>query len=225
MAVCRAHECFRSNRTGTAVAIVVILVAAFVFGQSPLDKALEEYKMGNFHGAFDLWNRLAKDGDVRALDNLGIMFHEGQGVPQNFAEALSLFHRAALKGLPDAQLHLARMYDFGEGVASDLSESVRWYRMAAEHGNVQAQRNLGIMYQQGQGLPVNLATALHWLTLAANQGDSEAAARIGGIYFIWLVATEYSAMMPKACVGYVLLQIVETPLHRGYSERLTRKAT
>ena len=45
------------------------------------------------------WYRMAADqGDAKAQYNLGVMYYEGKGVPQNTSEALRWLHKAQVQG-------------------------------------------------------------------------------------------------------------------------------
>ena len=75
---------------------------------------------------------LAEQGDAVAQNNLGLMYANGRGVPEDDAEAVRWFRMAAEQGNPDAQNDLEIMYTNGRGVPEDDAEAVRWYRLAAE---------------------------------------------------------------------------------------------
>jgi TPR repeat protein len=66
------------------------------------------------------------------------MFHNGQGVAQDYAEALRLYRLAAAQGYAMAQYNVGVMFENGEGVAQDRAEAVRWYRLAAAQGDADA---------------------------------------------------------------------------------------
>ena len=109
----------------------------------------------------DETRRLAEQGDADAQTNLGAMYDNGTGVPQNYSEAVKWYRLAAEQGIATAQYNLGAMYANGEGVPQNDAEAVKWYRLAAEQGYADAQNNLGIMYaRQGcatelcQGLPL-----------------------------------------------------------------------
>ena len=95
----------------------------------------------------------AEQGLAQAQHNLGVMYVNGEGVPQNSAEAARWSRMAAEQGLAQAQFNLGLMYAKGDGVPKDHAEAVRWYRMAAEQGDAKAQYNLGVMYVNGEGVP------------------------------------------------------------------------
>ena len=66
------------------------------------------------------WFRLAAEqGDPNALYALGLMYQNGQGVPQNYIEAVKWFRFAVLWGRANAQYNLGFMYANGQGVPQD----------------------------------------------------------------------------------------------------------
>ena len=118
----------------------------------------------------DTLRQAAEQGDARAQFNLGFMYHEGKGVPQDAAEAVRWFRLAAEQGNAAAQFNLGFMYSEGRGVLKDEAEAVRWYRLAAEQGDAPAQFNLGNMYSEGRGVPKDDAEAVRWFRMAAGRG-------------------------------------------------------
>ena len=78
---------------------------------------------------------LAEQGDATAQFDLGFMYSNGLGVPEDDTEAVRWFRLAADQGDADAQSSLGFMYSNGEGVPQDDTEAVRWYRLAADQGN------------------------------------------------------------------------------------------
>jgi len=87
----------------------------------------------------------ANAGDAEAQNNLGYVYADGRGVPQDDAQAVSWFRQAAEQGHADAQNNLGWMYDSGQGVPQDDAQAVSWYRQAAEQGDAGAQSILDRM--------------------------------------------------------------------------------
>ena len=109
--------------------------------------------------------RQAATGDAAAQCALGYLYHQGQGVPQDYAQAAAWFRKAAEQGYTPAQGNLGVLYSNGEGVPQDDTQAVALYRMAAEQGDAHAQYNLGLSYEEwkGQGVPQNDKTqAAFW---------------------------------------------------------------
>ena len=121
----------------------------------------------------------AAQGDADAQFNLGVMYAEGYGVPQDAAEAVAWYRLAAERGDHEAQTNLGGMYAEGRGVQQDAAEAVAWYRLAAAQGDADAQTNLGTMYADGRGVPQNDVEAVVWHRLAAEQGHANAQNNLG----------------------------------------------
>ena len=117
----------------------------------PFDDALAAAEQGDYVTALRLWRPLADQGDADAQYNLGVMYNNGDGVPQDYAEAMKWHRKAADQGNGNAQFHLGFMYDHGRGMPQSSAEAAKWYRLAANQGIAIAQFKLGIMYHDGQG--------------------------------------------------------------------------
>ena len=63
----------------------------------------------------ELFEQAADQGHAVAQYNLGCMYHEGQGVAQDFTKAREWFELAAAQGNAQAQYNLAQMYRKGQG--------------------------------------------------------------------------------------------------------------
>jgi len=133
-------------------------------------KALEK---GDYATAVKEFLPLARQGNSVAQFNLGFMYHEGKGVPQDSKEALKWYRLAADRGDPAAQFNLGVMYDKGDGVPQDDKEAIQWYRLAADQGTPSAQLNLGFMYDKGNGVPQNYVQAYMWYSLAGASGSAK----------------------------------------------------
>ena len=109
----------------------------------------------------------AEQGHAKAQYLLGIMYHGGQGVPQDTAEAARWYRRAAELGHAGGQCSLGGMYYCGKGVAKNRAEAAKWYLKAAEQGEVKAQQLLGIIYLTEHGVPPDGVLLYMFLNLAA----------------------------------------------------------
>ena len=70
-------------------------------------------------------------GNARAQAQLGFMYENGFGVPQNYAAAADLYQSAAAQGDAFAQSRLGLSYDKGHGVPQNLILSYKWLALAA----------------------------------------------------------------------------------------------
>lgn len=117
--------------------------------------------------------RAAEQGDPEAQTQLGTLYQQGDGVPEDDAEGVAWYRRAAGQGYADAQFLLGFVYSNGEGVPLDDAESLASFRRAAEQGHDAAQWMLGTMYVWGErrGVPRDDVAAYMWLHLAVSQND------------------------------------------------------
>ncbi len=134
-----------------------------------VDEGAAAYNRGDYATALREFRPLAERGDVKAQFILGVMYANGQGVPQDYAEAVKWYRKAAEQGNAEAQHDLGLMYGEGLGVPQDYARAVKWYRKAAEQGYAYAQSNLGVMYGIGQGVPQDYVLAHMWFNLAVSK--------------------------------------------------------
>jgi len=81
------------------------------------------------------WRPLAEQGVAIAQFNLGVMYKNGQGVPQDYAEALKWYRLAAEQGVASAQFNLGVMYQFGDGFLQSNVMAHMWYNIASANGH------------------------------------------------------------------------------------------
>ena len=69
----------------------------------PLEDGQTAYQRGDYAAAIGYWRPLAEEGHATAHGNLGVMYANGQGVPQDYAQAHMWFNLAASR-LPSSAL-------------------------------------------------------------------------------------------------------------------------
>ena len=150
------HE-FTHAMTGVAMKILfhamLLCLLLPLPASADFNEGSEAYKRGDYGAALQEWRPLAEGGNARAQKNMGVIYRQGRGVPQDFAEAMRWYRRAAERGNAKAQFSLAHMYYEAQGVRQNYAEAAKWYRRAAEQGIALAQFSLGLMYYQGPGVP------------------------------------------------------------------------
>ena len=72
----------------------------------------------------------AEAGDAIAQYNLGFMYANGEGVPQDHAEAARWYRLAGDQGIARAQSNLGLLYENGEGVPQDYVQAHMWTNLA-----------------------------------------------------------------------------------------------
>lgn len=147
----------------------LMLVAATVVGAmaGPLEDVVAAAERGDYATVTWLLRPLAENGNATAQTNLGFMYDNARGVPQDLAEAIKWFRLGALQGDAIAQYNLGAMYANGRGVSADYVQAANWYLLSAEQNYPWAQFYLGFFFTNGYGVPKNLIMAHMWFSLAA----------------------------------------------------------
>jgi len=128
-------------------------------------------KLGN-KAALEALMTEARAGNVVAQRNLGDLYFNGQGVPQDSTQSAQWYRKAAENVDAAAQHALGVALVYGVGVPQDYRQAVQWWRKAAEQGANAAQNNLGVAYKRGQGVSPNDVVAYALFTLSAAQEPS-----------------------------------------------------
>ncbi len=146
----------RSSRLWIVMPLILVLLVGC--SQSPMEQT----------------RKAAEQGLAEAQVNLGNVYADGEGVPQDPAKAADWYRKAAEQGNASAQYSLSLMYGYGTGVPKDEAKAVEWIGQAAEQGNASAQYSLGLRYAGGRGVPKDESKAVEWHRKAAEQGDAMA---------------------------------------------------
>lgn len=127
-----------------ALLIQICLSSAFVLaapaGLADMDAGARAIQKGQYEKAFAEWLPLAEKGELIAQATIGVMYHMGQGVPQDYAKAVQWYRLAAEKGNAASQANLGVMYAKGTGVERDPVQAYAWYDLAAMRGETRHAR-------------------------------------------------------------------------------------
>ena len=80
--------------------------------------------------------------------NLGLMYDNGDGVPQDDKTAMKWWRLAADQKNVGAQKNLGEMYKYGLGTKKMYTRSHMWYTLAALQGDKDAIKNRDIVEKQ-----------------------------------------------------------------------------
>ena len=120
---------YRYLIVGLLTLMFTISIGVTAFG-GQYEDAVAAYKRGDYETAYQLLKPLAQQGIPIAQYNLGVMYDNGKGVPQDYAEAMNWYRRAAEQGLADAQHNLGWVYFEGQGVPQDYILAHMWFSLA-----------------------------------------------------------------------------------------------
>jgi hypothetical protein len=126
---------------------------------------------GNYEQAALYYEQAANSGSFMAQYNLGSMYREGVGVPQDYKTAFKWLLKSANQGYTRAIADIGIMHYTGNGLKQDYKTARVYLEIAALNDNEMAQAYLGLMHANGQGVKQNKDLAIKWLTKAANKGN------------------------------------------------------
>ncbi|MBM9519136.1 sel1 repeat family protein [Desulforhopalus vacuolatus] len=164
------------------LAILVLTAVPDMANAGLFEEAVAACDKDEYSTAYNIFNKLAEQGNSEAQNCLGIMYFNGQGVTQNYREAFKWYKKAAEQGVPDAQYNIGLMYLKGQGVTQNYVQAFKWCKKVAEQGYSDAQYDIGVMYSKGQGTTQNYTQALKWYKKAAEKGYSDAQNNLGLMY-------------------------------------------
>ena len=130
-------------------------------------------KLGEYDEAYEYYNTAAEVGNVAAMIQLGNMFRDGDGVPQDYAEAFTWYVMASDEDddEPVSLFELGKMYRDGLGTEQDYDMAMQCFRKSAACGNAFAMIEIGNMYLDGLGIPQDFKLARMWYDRAEEKCD------------------------------------------------------
>ncbi|MBQ4369161.1 MAG: sel1 repeat family protein, partial [Candidatus Methanomethylophilus sp.] len=130
--------------------------------------------------AIEHYSTAAEGGDLRAYNNLGLIYRDRNGSEHNDHGAVVFFQKGNLQEFYPCQCNLASMYEKGLDVTRDCETASTLFKRAARQGSLTAKRSLAEMYSFGLGVNQSETVARHLYLEAARWGDPEAVAFLSG---------------------------------------------
>lgn len=121
-----------------------------------------------------LYEAAAAKGHAPAMNALGLLYQNGEGVPANPSKAAEWYRKGAEAKLADAENNLGILYLNGKGVPRDFGEAFKLFERAADQGDGWGLNNLGGMHEMGWGTPKNRDKAIELYKQAAAKGIAAA---------------------------------------------------
>ncbi|HVY05073.1 MAG TPA: tetratricopeptide repeat protein [Burkholderiales bacterium] len=125
---------------------------------------------------------LLQQNDVRAMNNIALLWAKGYDGKQSFDEAMKWWKEAAKRGYTVAMNNIGLLYANGDGVKQDYAEAFNWWHQSAFLGNAWAMNSVGDLYENGMGVPRNLLMAMTWYQSAAAQGEPMGMYNVGLLF-------------------------------------------
>jgi uncharacterized protein len=162
--------------------VVIGLLMSCLAHANTLEEAKLKLSQKDFAAAHTIYLTLANQNDAKACYNLGLMYHDGDGVAQNIDEAVEWYKKSAALNYKEAQYMLATLVFRREINTISYADAVHYYQQAAELGHVKSQLNLGMLYYRGDVIQQDLEESFKWLNLAASNSNSEAQGYMANLY-------------------------------------------
>lgn len=115
----------------------------------------------DFQMAMKWYLKAAELGNADAMDNIGALYEEGEGVEIDYVKALTWYKKAAERGSEQAAFYAGKMYYEGLGVTKDLIVARQYFLQAARAGYANANERLNEIYSATIENNLKLAT-LNW---------------------------------------------------------------
>jgi hypothetical protein len=127
------------------------------------------------------YEKAAARGDVNAISNIGNIYFEGRGVPQDVPRALVQYERAAAHGHTQATLNCGLILCAGVFVPEDRERGMAFLKAAADHDDCMLQAVMSyakeLVLGRRRGFP-QLDEAEVYFRKAVEMGDASAAAAL-----------------------------------------------
>lgn len=126
----------------------------------------------NYSKAVEHYKKAVKiDNNPIALNNLSILYGNGQGVNRDEDKSLELLAESAKGGHVNAQFSLGKVYYMGQRASEDYGKAYYWLQQAYHNGSGRAAYTLGFMHEQGDGVEKDDKKALSWYKKSAKLGN------------------------------------------------------
>jgi hypothetical protein len=127
---------------------------------NPVDPDLVDRSLADHNSqpkSLQALRKLAEAGDTDAQWQMGVRYHDGQGVPQDDAQAVRWFQLAAERGNVAAQGALGAYYWRGRGVPADLLKAYFWSALAMAQGDEMSKSRIEGLSSQMTGAQISVA--------------------------------------------------------------------
>ena len=112
----------------------------------------------DYSQAFAAYKVGAEGGDATSKNQLGYMYHHGQGVAQDFKQARVWYEKAAAQDHLGSLSNLGTLYHQGAGVIPSWRRAREYYKRAIQLGSSKARKDMDYLtrnIQQVAASPIN----------------------------------------------------------------------
>ncbi len=131
--------------------------------------------------AIDLYEQAAKNNNVSALLNLGLIYYTGNGTEKNYTKALFYFQKINLAMYPIVGRYLGDIYQYYDKV-QNMRKSIYYYEFAAKNNDLDALFNLAELYRTSDNSIKDAPQAIALHTYGASKNAAASQYALGIIY-------------------------------------------
>jgi serine/threonine protein kinase len=134
-----AGECYYLGK-GTTIdvpkALELLQEAAAMHEPRAMDLLGTHFRRAkDYQKARTYFEEAAQLGFVRSMVNLGVLYLQGEGVPQNYQTAATLFRKGAERSDSYGMFFYGECLSEGKGVQKDVAAGTEWAKRSAQAGN------------------------------------------------------------------------------------------
>lgn len=141
-----------------------------------------ELDLQNYAEAMKWYEKSADLGNVRSMNDIGVIYANGEGRAPDDSEGNKWFRKSAALGGRSAMRNLGIHYTYGIGVSESKQEAFQWFYKAAMAGDRRAMTWVAYSYLSGSGVNKNIDEAHTWFNFAALSFDERMKDDPYGIY-------------------------------------------
>ncbi len=142
----------------------LILIFLFLFiaklSFADFESGLKAFNDGDYKTALNNWKPLAEEGISNAQYNVGLMYHNGLGVNQDYNEAFKWLLMSSEQGNLNSIRLLSTMYALGNGIQKDYLKSYMWAKIGADNDDQNSKLMLDGLIKELSNSDLDKANAL-----------------------------------------------------------------
>lgn len=128
--------------------------------------------------AYYWYKRSVLNDHVGGLNNIGMMYLNGEYVVQNRDVAFRLFKKASATH-SQAMDNLGQCFENGWGTKRDIRRAINMYSLAGDNSYMRGWYHLGQLYEKGYPkVPRDIEKAVEWYTKAAERKEPQSIKRL-----------------------------------------------
>ena len=128
--------------------------------------------------AYYWYKRSVLNDHIAGINNIGMMYLNGEYVVQNRDVAFRLFKKASTTH-SQAMDNLGQCFENGWGTKRDISRAINMYTLAGDNGYLRGWYHLGKLYEKGYpGTPRDIEKAVEWYIKAAERKEVQSIKRL-----------------------------------------------